>query len=549
MAIGTDETQAVLTRRRAGVLSRLHGLTKADTLTRACEWAAAALASEARDVPFALLYFVDENGRARLAGSAGALPEKIDSAFVPDRAAPWPLTPFEPGESHRRVTALPRPYRQAARDADGAAVLPVHFRAPGVLDTYLVVALPGGRPFDGDLRAFLTTAAALVAAGLAAAAASDMARDDAEANRNEFLAMLAHELRNPLAPIRSATELLAFADSNPMSLPQARAIIERQLSQLIRLVDDLLDASRLSRGTLELKRAPLDLRTAAASAVESVRPLVDSARHTLSVHMPPTAVPLDGDQARLAQALANVLTNAAQYTHPGGHIDLTIDTIGRTARIRIADDGIGVEAALLPRMFEMFAQGEQRSGEPRRGLGIGLTVARTLIEMHGGAIDIQSAGRHRGSECVITLPMSAARIDAPPSHPHRVHRDRRKILVADDNVDAAAALAEILGVMGHEVRTAKDGLEALQVAESFRPELLLLDIGMPRLDGYEVCRRIRLRDWGRDVPVYAITGWGQASDRRKTREAGFDAHLVKPVSIEAINALIEVGKSADSNAP
>ena len=539
MAIGTDDTRAVLARQRSAVLSRLHGLARAGSLNTACEWGAAALASEARDVPFALLYLADDSGTARLVGSAGALPKELDSAFNPaERPAPWPLHRFEPGEMHRRAT-LPPPYRQAARDADDALVLPVHFHAQGVRATYLVAALPRRRPFDNDFREFLTSAAALIAAGLAAAAASEAARDGADASRNEFLAMLAHELRNPLAPIRSATELLSFADSNPMSLPHARAIRERQLGQLVRLVDDLLDVSRLSRGTLELKRAPIDLRTAAASAIESVRPLVDAARHTLSVHLPKAAVPLDGDHARLTQALANVLTNASQYTHPGGHIDLTMEVVGRTARIRVTDDGIGVDAALVPRMFDMFTQGEQRSGEPRRGLGIGLTVARTMIEMHGGAIDVASPGRNRGSEFVIALPMRAELVEPPSTNIYRAGNARRKILVADDNVDAAAAMAEILGVMGHDVRTAKDGLEALEVAEHFRPDVILLDIGMPHLDGYEVCRRIRQRAWGRKLPVYAVTGWGQASDRQRTREAGFDAHLVKPVSIEAINALID----------
>jgi len=538
--VGTDQTSAVVARRRLSALSHLHEVAKADTIKRACEWSAAALASDGRDVPFALVYFVDELDRVSLSGAAGSLPKNLSTSFArTDHALPWPLDAHEGGDGPR-VAALPPEIAQAAPDAAAAAVLPLRFRAPGVRDAYLVVGLAKQRPLDDEYRAFLTAAAGLVSAGLAAVALHDDAEspDQDDERTNEFLAMLAHELRNPLAPIRSAAELLAYVDSNPMSLPHARAIIERQLAQLVRLVDDLLDVSRISRGKLELKRSQLDLRSAIASAVESVRPLVDGARHELRVRMPRSAIPLNGDHARLTQAVANLLTNAAQYTNPGGHIDIGVHADDREARIHIADDGIGIDPEFLPRAFEMFTQGEQRSGEPRRGLGIGLAVARRLIELHGGTITASSPGRNRGSEFVVTLPLSSTRprprrVDGNGTQPHP-----RRILVADDNADAASAMAEILGVIGHDVRTAVDGLEAIEVAERFRPDLILLDIGMPRVDGYEACRRIRQRAWGRHVPIYAVTGWGQASDRRRTREAGFTAHLVKPVSIDAINELI-----------
>ncbi|HEX6992669.1 MAG TPA: ATP-binding protein [Gammaproteobacteria bacterium] len=535
---GTDETAAVVARRRLAALSRLGGVAKADTLHRVGEWSAAALAADVHDAPFALVYFVDESERVALAGSAGTLPGNLKTARA-DRASPWPLEQRGGGDVPR-VAELPPEIARAAPDAAGAAVLPLGFRAPGVRDAYLVVGITKQRPLDDEYRAFLTAAAGLVSAGLAAAALRDDApsRDADDERRDEFLAMLAHELRNPLAPIRSAAELLAYVDSNPMSLPHARAIIERQLAQLVRLVDDLLDVSRISRGTLELKRAPLDLRSAIASAVESVRPLVDSGRHELRVQMPRTAIPLHGDHARLTQALANLLTNAAQYTNPGGHIDIGVDADGREARIHIADDGIGLDPEFLPRAFEMFTQGEQRSGEPRRGLGIGLAVARRLIELHGGTITAASPGRNRGSEFVVTLPLSGTRPAQRRTHGNGIQPHPRRILVADDNADAATAMAEILAVIGHDVRTAVDGLEAIEVAERFRPDLILLDIGMPRIDGYEACRRIRARAWARHVPIYAVTGWGQPSDRRRTREAGFTAHLVKPVSIDAINALL-----------
>src|SRR5690606_16765223 len=299
-----------------------------------------------------------------------------------------------------------------------AAVLPLSCRAPDLREAYLVVGLAKRRLLDDQYRAFLISAAGLVSAGLTVAALRDSAqvRDEDEERRNEFLAMLAHELRNPLAPIRSAAELLAYADSNPMALPHARAIIDRQLAQLVRLVDDLLDVGRISRGTLELKRGPLDLRTAIASAVESVRPLVDTARHELNVHMPKTPVPLHGDHARLVQALSNVLTNAAQYTTPGGHIDVTVAMTASEALVRVIDDGIGLDPNLLPHVFEMFTQGKPRTGEPRRGLGIGLAVSRRLIELHGGTITAASPGRNRGSEFVVRLPLSAARTDSPQAN-------------------------------------------------------------------------------------------------------------------------------------
>ena len=534
---GADHTAAVIARQRLAALGHLHDVAKADTLRRACEWSAAAVASDVRDVPFALIYLVDEADRVSLAGAAGSLPKDLEAAFARS-ASPWPLEPPESGEALRRVDRLP-PSIAGAADAQEAAVLPLRCSAPDVREAYLVVGLAKRRPLDDQYRVFLTSAAGLVSAALTVAALRDsvQARDEDEERRNEFLAMLAHELRNPLAPIRSAAELLAYADSNPMALPHARAIIERQLAQLVRLVDDLLDVGRISRGTLELKRGPLDLRTAIASAVESVRPLVDTARHELNVHMPKTPVPLHGDHARLVQALSNVLTNAAQYTTPGGHIDVTVAMTASEALVRVIDDGIGLDPNLLPHVFEMFTQGKPRTGEPRRGLGIGLAVSRRLIELHGGTITAASPGRNRGSEFVVRLPLSAARTDSPQANGSGARTGAYKILVADDNVDAAAAMAEILGVIGHDVRTAVDGLEAIEVAERFRPDLILLDIGMPRVDGYEACRRIRQRAWGRDVPIYAVTGWGQPSDRRRTREAGFNAHLVKPVSIEAINGL------------
>jgi signal transduction histidine kinase/ActR/RegA family two-component response regulator len=537
LGIGDDVTAAVVSRQRLASLRSLKDIGKAESVKTACEWAAAAVASDVRDIPFALVYLVEpDEAHAFLAGAAGAVPPEVESTVSRHVGfGKWLLDGNAAPGGLRRLDAEP-----PLSSADAAGVVALPLGRPSAPNGYLVVALGKRRPLDAEFRDFLTAAAGIIATGIAAAARGDAARalENEEARRNEFLAMLAHELRNPLAPIRSATELLAYVDSNPMSLAHARAIIERQLSQLVRLVDDLLDASRISRGTLELKRGPLDLRSAIANAVESVRPLIDSARHDLKVQLPESPVRVHGDLVRMTQVVANLLTNAVQFTNPGGRIQVNLETSGAEARIRVTDNGIGIDEPLLNRVFEMFTQGEQRPGEPRHGLGIGLAVARRLVELHGGTIRVTSAGPNQGSEFLLTFPVIAADGSVEHASGRESPASGRRILVADDNADAAAAMAEILGVIGHDVRTAEDGLQAIEIAECFRPDLILLDIGMPRLDGYETCKRLRQRAWGRDIPIYAVTGWGQPSDRRRTREAGFNAHLVKPVSIEAIKELI-----------
>jgi len=541
LGIGEDDTHAVIVRQRLAALRGLKDLGKAESIEAACEWAVAALVANAREIPFALLYLIEPGGtQAALAGSAGELPRPLDATIARDEpSGAWLLADLEHHDSMRITRTLPPSLADAKNDIEGAVVLrlgPVDGR-----DACLIVGLSKHTVLDDELRAFLIAAAGLVSSGLLATAQAHPAAQPGADGRNEFLAMLAHELRNPLAPIRSASELLAYADDNSTTLTHAREIIDRQLGQLVRLVDDLLDASRLSRGALELKRSPLDVRAAIADAVENVRPLLDEAHHELDVRAPSSPIRVDGDHVRLTQAFSNILANAAQYTEPGGRIDVELQAVGNEARVRIADNGIGIEPSLLPRIFEMFVQGEQRPGEPRHGLGLGLAVAKRLVELHGGAIDAHSEGRGKGSEFIVTLPLLGARRVRPPSKANG-HDKARRILVADDNADAATAMAEVLGAVGHDVRTARDGLQAIEIAEHFRPDLILLDIGMPRLDGFETCRRIRQSPWGRNVAIYAVTGWGQASDRKRTREAGFNAHLVKPVSISTIQELIARGE-------
>jgi PAS domain S-box-containing protein len=350
----------------------------------------------------------------------------------------------------------------------------------------------------------------------------------ADRKKDEFLATLAHELRNPLAPIRNAVEALRTGGPAPVGL---HGVIDRQVRVMARLLDDLLDVSRITRGKLDLRRERVDLASVVAAAVETSRPLLDAAGHQLAVDLPAEPVALDADPVRLAQVFANLLNNAAKYTDPGGHVRLSAARTGEVVAVTVADDGMGIAADMLPRLFAMFAQAEPAVHRAQGGLGIGLALVRGLVELHGGSIAARSPGPGRGSAFTVHLPVAAA-VPAPPptpaSHPPRASPCR--VLVADDLRDSADSMALLLEVMGHDVRTAYDGEQAVTVAGEFRPDVVLLDLGMPKMNGFEACRRIRQQPWGRRVRLVALTGWGQEEDRQRTSEAGFDHHLVKPVS-------------------
>ena len=372
-------------------------------------------------------------------------------------------------------------------------------------------------------------------------ARAERALQEADRNKDEFLAMLAHELRNPLAPIHNALQLMRMKPSEPR-LQWSQEVIQRQLAYLTRLVDDLLDVSRITRGKITLAREPLDIATLINRAVETIEPLVQQREHRLTLQIPADPLRVDGDPTRLTQALGNVLGNAAKYTDQGGRIDLVCARQGTDVEIRIRDSGIGIPAELLPRIFDLFTQLDRRSDHSSSGLGIGLALVRRLVEMHGGSITALSDGAGTGSEFVIRLPLLAdgavragdrAEVregDAPPVP--------RRILLADDNADALESLATVLRLRGHEVFSAPNGALALETAVRHMPEVVLLDIGMPLLDGYEVARRIRAQEWGKGVTLVAVTGWGQESDRRRSREAGFDTHLVKPLDLDKLTALL-----------
>jgi PAS domain S-box-containing protein len=358
--------------------------------------------------------------------------------------------------------------------------------------------------------------------------------------KNEFLATLAHELRNPLAPLTNMLEILRRTGTGQPAPPQALDTMGRQLSQLVRLVDDLLDLSRITHNRLELRKAPVELGAVIDQAVEASKPLVESMRHELRVIPSPQPIHLDGDAARLAQVFANLLNNSAKYTSPGGKIEVKTERRGEEAVVTVKDNGAGIPPDRLDSVFEMFNQVQGSLERSQGGLGIGLTLVRRLVQMHGGTVQADSAGEGKGAEFVVRLPIHEARpaASAEPA-PAREPSAGRRILVVDDNHDSAESLAMLLGITGNKTFTAHDGADALDAAARHRPDVVLLDIGLPTLNGYEVCRRIREEPWGKEMCVIALTGWGQDEDRRKSHEAGFDGHLVKPVNYPALMALLD----------
>jgi len=402
---------------------------------------------------------------------------------------------------------------------------------------------------------------------------------ESDRRKNEFMAMLAHELRNPLAPLRNSLEILRLGEGNSQAVQSAAAMMDRQIVQMVRLVDDLLDVSRISRGKIELRKGFIDLASSLNQAVEAARPLCESKGLTLTVTLPQPPLFLNADPIRLAQVVGNLLSNACKFTDKGGRIWLTAEVVadgegpmptypkeghgeGCTpfvgtqasdtelqalklatshAVIRVRDSGIGLAADQLPRIFEMFMQVDTSLERTRNGLGIGLTLAKNIVELHGGTIQVHSAGEGQGSEFVVRLPIM---VEAPQSLPPEPtisepkNTPSRRILVVDDNEDSAESLTILLSLAGNETQTAFDGLEAMESAATFKPELILLDIGLPKLNGYEVARKIREQPWGKKMVLVALTGWGQEEDRCRSREAGFDHHLTKPIDLGSLKKLL-----------
>ena len=364
---------------------------------------------------------------------------------------------------------------------------------------------------------------------------------DADRKKDQFIALLAHELRNPLAPLRNGLEVLRLTDAGSSNGLQAREMMERQLGHLVRLIDDLLDVSRISQNKLNLRRSRLRIADVVRNAVETARPAIEEAGHELSISLTDEHIYLDADLTRLSQVVANLLSNSAKYTERGGRIWLKVEREDDHAVLSVRDTGIGIPSESLPCIFDMFSQVDRSIERNTGGLGIGLALVKGLVEMHGGSVDVHSDGPGKGSAFFVRLPIAKA------VHPHQATGDAsnvrnssagRRILVVDDNRDAAESMAMMLRLLGDEVFTAHDGLEAFEAADRHRPDVILMDVGMPRLNGFEATRQIRQMPWGRGIIIVALTGWGQETDRQQSREAGCDGHLVKPVALPELDKLL-----------
>jgi two-component system CheB/CheR fusion protein len=371
---------------------------------------------------------------------------------------------------------------------------------------------------------------------------AEEAMRESERRKDEFLAVLAHELRNPLAPVRNAVQVLHMKGPSTPEVQWAKTIIDRQMQAMTRLIEDLMDVSRISRGKIELRREPLDLARVIQDAVDSSRPIIEQHGHELTVSLPTEAVSLAGDPTRLTQVFLNLLNNAAKFTERGGRISLAAEAADGGVTVTVRDTGLGIPAANLSTIFDMFSQVESTMSRSRGGLGIGLCLVKRIVELHGGRVEASSPGLNQGSEFRVRLPTAGpgpvARSSGVDDQDQPTPSSRLRILVADDNEDAATSLKVLLGAMGNTVYVAHDGQEAVDLADRHRPEVVLLDIGMPKMNGYEAARAIREKPWGRHTILIAVTGWGQEEDKRKSREAGFDRHLVKPVAPLALMQLL-----------
>jgi signal transduction histidine kinase len=413
----------------------------------------------------------------------------------------------------------------------------------------MVTRRAGGEPeesyFDFVYQPMRDAAGEIDGIAVVAFDVSDLvrARREAEAanrTKDEFLAMLGHELRNPLAPMLTALQLMRLRGDTGQ---RERVVIERQTRHLVRLVDDLLDVSRIARGKIELRMERVDLADIVAKAIEMASPLLEEREHDLQVAVP-RGIFIDADSARLAQVVANLLTNAAKYTEKGGMVAMRAEAQQDTAVLRVRDSGIGIAPEMLPRVFDMFTQERQALDRTQGGLGLGLTIVRNLTELHGGTVQALSEGRNRGSEFVVRLPLAlgaaaGAASSEAPGIPVMALGSGPSVLVVDDNEDAAMMLADYLESLGYRVRAAHDGPAALKAASEVAPDIALLDIGLPVMDGFELAARLRQSGLGPDLKLVAITGYGQAADRERTRESGFDAHLVKPVDLDVLAELLQ----------
>jgi PAS domain S-box-containing protein len=479
----------------------------------------------------------DLEGRI-LTWNAGA--ERI-FGYTAEEAVGSPVTLIVPPELHAEELSILERLRRGERIE--------HFETVRIdrLGRRKVISLSVSPVRDADGR---IVAAAKVARDVTAQkrAEAENARllaelQDADRRKDEFLAVLAHELRNPLAPLTNALHILRLSDDLPPGVEKLRDIMETQVGHLVRLVDDLLEISRITGGKIELRREPVELSAIVRTAVETSRPLIDAAGHQLAIQVAPEPIILDADPVRLAQVLSNLLNNAAKYTDRGGQIWLSAGLEAGSAMLSVRDNGSGISAEMLPHVFDMFAQVEQTRTKSQGGLGLGLAVARTLVELHGGTITAQSGGPGCGSQFVVRLPVAAVRTAAAPPtgapFPDRATLPQRRVLVVDDTRVAVYTLGKLLEALGQEVLLAYDAATALQTARVSQPDLVISDIGMPGMDGYELARQLRRLPELSSAVLVALTGYGQDSDRRRALASGFDAHLVKPVSVHDLQELLE----------
>jgi PAS domain S-box-containing protein len=435
-----------------------------------------------------------------------------------------------------------------------AEVLPGSWEEPGLFERYAAVSarrepqtfelhsnIDGNEGWFHVVASPLQDSVVVWFADVTERKQQEQALREADQRKDEFLATLAHELRNPLAPIRQAAELSKLPSVTEAQRRWSAEVIERQVLNMALLLDDLLDVSRITRGILTLRKSLTDVQSVLDVAIETARPIIESRRHQLSVTLPPQAVYLEADQLRVAQVVANLLTNAAKYTDPGGRIQLAAGSTAEEVLITVTDNGIGIKPEKLTEVFGMFAQIKSDKDRSHGGLGIGLAISKGLVELHGGRIEAKSAGPGKGSQFTVHLPVGAQR----PAQDEVVHAPTlasdttaRKVLIADDNRDAADTLATLVELDGHHVLVTYDGEAALAAFASFQPDIALLDIGMPKLTGIEVAQKIRSAVFGRKVTLVAITGWGQSGDRAKTLAAGFNQHLTKPVDVERVRQLL-----------
>ena len=472
---------------------------------------------------------------------AGATPAQIEYITVTDSDAPRD----ELRECHDRVLENGTPEVLADIDVSSpydingnntrirwAAVLPLVARGRTIGALTLACAKAENALSTEDMALVEDLAGRAAIALDNALLVRDIQENDRR--RNEFLAMLAHELRNPLAPIRNSLEILRLVGLEQPELKSAREVINRQLTHLVRLVDDLLDVSRITRGKIQLRPTQVNIADVVLAAVETSRPLIESHAHDLALNLPAGPVLVRADGARLAQVFANLLNNAAKYTPDGGQLSIQVERDDETVVISVRDTGAGIPREMLAKIFDLFTQVDHSLDRSHGGLGIGLTLVRRLVEMHDGSVHAFSEGEGRGSEFIVRLPLLTAEVDLKPTRndgetPDVETSTRYRILVVDDNRDAATTLATLLEAQHHQVQLAFDGVSALEVADVFNPEVVLLDIGLPGIDGYEVARRLRTKDSMKDVLIVAISGYGQEDDRKRSQQVGFDYHLVKPV--------------------